>query len=325
MRKQLEEQPPEAGTQEALHVKYRPKVLGDVWGQESLTKSLAKALASPTRGHAYLFTGPSGCGKTTLARIVASTMGVTPENIIEADAATNTGIDAMRAITDTLRYKGFGDSPLKMVILDEVHALSKAAWQSLLKTLEEPPAHVYFALCTTEPGKVPDTVRTRCLEYVVKSLSNDDLFDLLVHVVDREKIDVDDRVLDQVVKVAGGSPRKALTALAVVADARDAKEAAVLLSQPFETEDVIELCRGLVGAKLTWDMVTRVLNDNKDEDPEGLRLVIVNYLNAVLLKSSPKTAPHLLDLLSEFMRPINRSEKMAPLLLAFGNIIFPGN
>jgi replication-associated recombination protein RarA len=321
-REQLKEAPASA-TVEPLHVRYRPRRLKDVIGQPGVVKSLGAVLTSSTTPHSYLFLGPSGCGKTTLARIVARELGVADENILEVDAATNTGIDAMRVVTESLRYLGFGDTPRKMVILDECHALSKAAWQSMLKVIEEPPAHVFFALCTTEPGKVPDTVGTRCATYTVRAVDQDTLVDLLERVAQKEGLKVNEECLSIAAKAANGSPRKALVALAMLDNIEDPKDAALLLAQPLEAADVIELCRDLVAGRLTWPKVVRVLKDNADQDAEGIRLIVVNYLNAALLNSKPENAPRLLDVLFCFSKPmLNRSEKMAPLLLAFGEQLF---
>ena len=314
---------PDAGSEQPLHVKCRPASLKALWGQDHITRSLKGVLEAPNRPHSYLFVGPSGCGKTTLARIVAAAVGASVHNIIEADAATNTGIEAMRAITDTLHYKGFGGQSTKMVIIDEAHALSKAAWQSLLKVVEEPPPHVYFAFCTTELAKVPETIQTRCARYTVKELSTDDMFDYLVDVCKQEDIDASEALLDIVVKRAEGSPRKALTALSIVMNARDLKEAAILLQQPMESEEVITLLRDLVSNRLKWPAVVSVLNVLRGSGPVSLGLTVVDYLNAVLLKSTPSNAPYLLDVLSRFMTPCNRSEKMAPILLAFGDLVLP--
>jgi replication-associated recombination protein RarA len=315
-RKQLTEV--EAGSEEPLHVKYRPNSLKRMHGNDKLVSSLDKLLAQPNRPHSFLFIGPSGCGKTTLARIVAARVGAAEGNVIEADAATNSGVDAVRAITDTLH---FGDQPTKAVIMDEAHALSKQAWQSMLKIVEEPPSHVYFMLCTTDAGKVPDTIKTRCATYTVQELSNDEMLDFLEEVVELEGIKLNSPgVLDMVAKRAHGSPRMALVALSVVAGARDAKEAAILLEQPFEVEEVIELCRALVTARLRWEDVVSTLAQMKDTDAEGIRLTVVNFVQAVLLKSSSKTAPFLLQCLEPFMKPmVNRSEKLAPLLMAFAD------
>lgn len=323
MRRELIQVSAAASSGEPLHVKYRPRRLKDVLGQAGTVLSLEKQLASSTTPHAFLFVGPSGCGKTTLARIVAHELGVVPENVLEVDAATNTGIDAMRAVTDTLRYKGFGDTPRKMVILDEAHALSKAAWQSILKVLEEPPPHVFFALCTTEGGKVPDTIGTRCASYTVKSVDIDTLGDLLDRVAKREGLSVSPELVAIAAKAAAGSPRKALVSLAMLEGIEDPRDAAALLAQPLETEDIIELCRDLVSRRLRWPRVLKILKDNKDADAEGIRLVIVNYLTAVLLGGKEGTPPaFLLNALHIFSAPMqNRSEKMAPLLLAFGEVL----
>lgn len=324
-RQKLIDAPPPQAEEPPLHIKYRPTTLGEVLGQEGVVESLGRKLKDKGVPHAFLFLGPSGCGKTTLARIVARQLKVSPDNVLEVDAATNTGIDAMRAVTDTLRYKGLGDSPRKMVIIDEAHALSKAAWQSMLKVLEEPPSHVFFALCTTEPGKVPDTIQTRCATYTVKSLSYDALLDLLEHVVKKERLDVTPAVLEVVAKASNGSARRALVSLSMLEGIDNVKDAAALMSQPLETEDIIELCRDLVSGRLSWERVRKVLSDNKDQDAEGIRLVVVNYLTAVLLspRADTKQAPRLLDALFVFSKPMtNRSEKMAPLLLAFAEVVF---
>jgi DNA polymerase III gamma/tau subunit len=287
--------------------------------------SIKAAIKKGPTPHAWLFTGPSGCGKTTLARIVADMVGCAPDNVLEVDAATNTGIDAMREVSGSLRYLGFGDSPARAVIIDECHALSTQAWQSLLKVIEEPPSHAYFMLCTTNPSKVPQTVITRCANYQVRELVKDDVWDLLESVCESEGFKTSEDVLRVVVSTAEGSARRALSALQMVHDCRDAKEASLLLSQPFEDAEVIELLRDMVsGARLDWVKCLAVLTANKDADPEGLRLMIVNYLSAVLLNAKDaRRAGYLLDCLAQFMRPVQRSEKMAGLLLAFGNLALP--
>ena len=134
--------------------KYRPQSWKQVIGQDAAIKSLRATLKAGGK-HGFLFTGPSGVGKTTVARILAAAVGCEAHNLLEIDAATHTGIDAMRAVSEGVAYKAFGDSPVKVMIIDEAHSLSKAAWQSLLKVVEEPPEHAYWVFCTTEPGKIP--------------------------------------------------------------------------------------------------------------------------------------------------------------------------
>lgn len=305
------------------HVKYRPQHLDEVLGQDAAIRSLEQALRKSTHPHAFLFTGPSGTGKTTLARIVAKEFGCAPANIIETDAATNTGIDAMREITSTLRYQGFGEQPNKMIILDECHALTKAAWQSLLKAVEEPPEHVYFAFCTTESGKVPETIRTRCHCYDLKPVRYDDLMDLLERVLIEENLGTPPKILEMIARACDGSPRKALVMLSMLAECQDEEEAAVLLAAPLENKEIIDLCRLLVSNQLEWSKVQSLLKSIDEQNAESIRIVAVNYLNACLLNAREKDVPRLLDILSSFMTPCNPSDKLAPILLAIGNHIYP--
>lgn len=310
--------------QEPIHLKYRPRKLSEVLGQAPVVKSLQTALGGASRPHTYLFTGPSGCGKTTLARIIASNLGISGANILELDAATNNGVDDMRDITSVLRYQGFGDSPRKLIILDECHQLSKQAWNSILKSVEEPPPHVFFVFCTTEPAKVPDTIRTRCSSYNLQPVKYDVLMDLLEMVCKGEGYDTSDQVLSLVARAANGSPRQALVGLASVHSVRDPEEAALLLQEPGESKEVIDLCRALVGGKLTWETLTKTLKCMPETPPESVRLVVVNYLASCLMGArGEKDVVRLLDMLSCFSKPCNASEKWAPILLAFGAYIYP--
>lgn len=326
-RKKLGEEPEkkeEAGGV-PLHVKYRPHALDQVLGQDEVVKSLKSMLKGKTsRPHSFLFMGPSGCGKTTFARILAKEFHCEPNNIIEADAASNNGIDDMREITKTLSYKGFGDTPNKLIILDECHALSKAAWQSLLKAVEEPPEHIYFAFCTTDAAKVPDTIRTRCQTYNLKPVKYDDLVDLLEFVCEEEKYDTPEEIVSLVARQADGSPRMALSMLSVVHDCEDKREAASLLEAPLENKEIIELARALVSGKgLEWERVCATLK-GVAEPPESIRIIIVNYLAAVLMNAKKEgEVVRLLDMVAQFSKPINPTDKMAPILLAVGNIMFP--
>lgn len=316
-------EPQEVG--EPLHTKYRPRHLDDVIGQDAVVKSLKTKIKDPNRSHAYLFTGPAGTGKTTLARILATGFSCEPANIIEVDAASTSGIDDIRALTSTLRYNGFGDTPNKAIIIDECHALSKAAWQALLKSLEEPPPHVFFFLCTTETGKVPETIVTRCNAYGLKPVKFDDIMDVLELVADKERMDTSDGILKLVARACDGSVRKALTMLSVVKDCEDEDEASRLLETAVDNKEVIDLCRALVSGKLKrWTDVTDVLKAMGEMSPESIRIVVVNYLNSCLMGAkTDDQALRLLDILAQFSKPMNPSDKMGPVLLAFGNVMFP--
>jgi DNA polymerase-3 subunit gamma/tau len=167
------------------------------------------------RFHAYLSTGPSGVGKTTLARLTAFALGCdnNPLSLTEADAATYTGIDAMRAITGRLQYVPFGDNPNRAIIIDECHCLSKPAWSSLLKRIEEPPKDTTWLFCTTEPSAVPATIKTRCAIIKLGRVGDAELRVLIDRVCASERLDLTDGERQQIVKDAMGRPRVALVQL----------------------------------------------------------------------------------------------------------------
>lgn len=305
-----------------LHIKYRPAYLKQVLGQDDAVKSLSKIVGSKNPGHAYLFTGPAGTGKTTLARILAAQFRCDPNNILEVDAATNSGVDAMRDVMSALRYQGFGDQPNKAIIIDECHGLSKQAWSSMLKPVEEPPPHVYIFFCTTETGKVPEAIVTRCHNYLLKGLRYDDTMDLLEDVCDREGLKTPTSILETIARASAGSARQALVMLSMLRDCTDVDEAGRLLETPIDKKEVIDLCRQLVSRKLTWQRAVELLKAIPDMNPESVRIVVVNYLAACLMGAkSERDASDLLYMLGQFSKPFLASDKNAPLLLALGNIL----
>lgn len=305
---------------EPLHIKYRPTALADVIGQDGVIGSLEKLWEKPDAvPHSYLFLGPSGVGKTTLARILGAQLDC---SIIEIDAATHSGVDAMREVTAHTRYKALGQTTNKLVIVDEAHALSKATFQSLLKAIEEPPEHAYWCLCTTEGDKIPRTIKTRCVTYTLNSVSANDLFDYLSAVAKNEKIRVDSDILQVCARQAFGSVRQALVNLSTVSGCRDRKEAYRLLSTVQEDGEVVELARMLVsGAQ--WGDLREVILRLKDENPESIRMIVVHYVQRVLLDAKDaKRVPKLLAILEAFSQPFNSNEKMAPVLLAVGGLLY---
>ena len=205
----------------ALYRKYRSKSLNEVIGQEHITTALANALASGTISHAYLFTGPRGVGKTSVARILAHAVNELTYygednnshfDIIEIDAASNRRIDEIRELRDKVHVAPSA-AKYKVYIIDEVHMLTKEAFNALLKTLEEPPAHVIFILATTEAHKVPDTITSRTQRFVFKPISHNDAIKHLRNIANKENIAIDDDALSVLAEHGGGSFRDSISML----------------------------------------------------------------------------------------------------------------
>ncbi|MGC9602834.1 MAG: DNA polymerase III subunit gamma/tau [Minisyncoccia bacterium] len=181
MAKQIE---PERETL-SLYRKYRPATFAEVRGQEDIVAVLEAAIAHKKIAHAYLFAGGRGTGKTSIARILAHTLGTSEEDIYEMDAASNRGIDEIRALREGVSTLPF-NSTYKFYIIDEAHALTKDAWGALLKTLEEPPEHVIFVLATTEQDRVPETILSRCQVFNFKKPSHAVLKKLVLDIAKAE-------------------------------------------------------------------------------------------------------------------------------------------
>jgi DNA polymerase-3 subunit gamma/tau len=308
---------------EPIHTKYRPRKLSAVVGQKAIVKSIEAALKSKARPHAYLFSGGAGTGKTTLARIIAAECGCDAMNLIEVDAASESGVDDVRSLTSSLRYNGFGANPSKAVIIDECHRLSKNAWDALLKITEEPPPHVFFFFCTTDPGKVPKAIVTRCSAYSLAALKRDDIIDVLEDVCDKERYETNERIIDLIADSCEGSMRGALTMLAKVHDCDDIKEAAELLQSALESPEIFELCKLLCWGRPNWGEVVGLLGAIEDAQPESIRIMVTTYVSAVLLKPKNKQdVPRLLDVLGAFSKPCNPTDKMGPILLACGKLLY---
>jgi DNA polymerase-3 subunit gamma/tau len=194
---------------EALYRKYRPKKFSEVIGQDHVVKILEAQTKSGDISHAYLFAGTRGTGKTSVARIFASEIGTSQNDIYEIDAASNTSVDDIRALNESVNTLPF-ESKYKVYILDEAHMLSKSAGNALLKTLEEPPAHVVFILATTETHKIPDTVLSRCEVYTFKKPNQEILKKIVISVAKKEGYSIDDSSAELVALLGDGSFRDTL-------------------------------------------------------------------------------------------------------------------
>lgn len=304
---------------ETLITRYRPKTFEEVIGQPSAVRSLTKIVKDKT-SRTFLFTGPAGTGKTTLARLVAEAMGCGARDLQEIDGATYRGIDDMRAITAGLQYKPIGESAVKAIVIDECHALSKDAWQSLLKSLEDVPSWVVWLLCTTEPAKVPKAVVTRATHYPLKPVSTDDLLDWLDPIAEKENID--EEVAALCAKEAEGSPRQALANLAACASAKDLAEAKQLLRSAVESQEAIMLVRALVKGA-SWKEVQKILSGLQEVNPESVRHIVRAYVSKVVLGAKNQDeAGYGIEILDAFSQPFNSSDGLAPLIVACGKVVF---
>jgi DNA polymerase-3 subunit gamma/tau len=192
----------------ALYRKYRPHTFKEVLGQDHIVKVLEGALKQKNISHAYLFAGSRGTGKTSIARILAHELGTTNKDLYEIDAASNRGIDDIRELREGVSVLPF-ESPYKVYIIDEVHMLTKEAFNALLKTLEEPPPHVLFMLATTELEKLPETIVSRCQTFSFKKPSTDVLKQMITDVAKKEKVTLAPASADLIALLADGSFRDA--------------------------------------------------------------------------------------------------------------------
>jgi len=197
---------------QVLYRKYRPQKFSQIKGQQHIIDVLQGAVDANRISHAYLFSGPRGTGKTSVARILAKDIGCHQYDLLEMDAASSRGIDEIRSLRDgvyTLPLKG----DRKVYIIDEVHMLTKEAFNALLKTLEEPPAHAIFMLATTEPQKLPETIVSRCQHFAFKKLSENILKDSVLKIAKSENCEIDEESAALISLFSDGSFRDALVML----------------------------------------------------------------------------------------------------------------
>ena len=294
---------------EVLYRKWRPRSLGDVVGQETVTNTLRKGVSSGRTTHAYLFCGPRGTGKTSTARILAKAVNCLdpsdgePDNtcdrcqaingaraldLIEIDAASNRGIDDIRDLSDKI---GFAPAEFryKVYIVDEVHMLTDQAFNALLKTLEEPPGHAMFILATTEVHKVPLTIVSRCQRYDFRRIPVDAIGDKLAEICGSEDVETEREALDLIARHSTGSLRDAENLL---------EQAVVSYGSPLTgdhvrdmleltgDEDALDLCELIVARKVPegLSLINRVADQGSDL--RQLQRAVTSFLRAVMLSAA---------------------------------------
>lgn len=260
--------------------KYRPQNFNELLGQDALVQTLTNAIKNNRLHHAYILTGIRGVGKTTTARIIAKALNCTGKDghggptinpcgicencraiaesrhidVLELDAASRTGVDDMREILDGVRYKPT-NGRYKIYIIDEVHMLSKSAFNALLKTLEEPPSHVIFIFATTEIRKVPITVLSRCQRFDLQRLTIDTLVNHFKNIIAKENLSAEDEALHLIAKAADGSCRDGLSLL----------DQAISLGGGVVKTDIVKNMIGLADRTQTFDLFEKLIAGNVNE------------------------------------------------------------
>jgi DNA polymerase-3 subunit gamma/tau len=236
----------------ALYRKYRPQKFKEVLGQDHIVKVLESSIKNGNIAHAYIFAGSRGTGKTSIARIFAKEIGTTLNDISEIDAASNTGVDDIRALNESVSTLPF-ESTYKVYILDEAHMLSKSAWNALLKTIEEPPKHVIFIMATTEANKIPETIISRCQTFSFKKPTQKVLKDVVVSTAKKEGFTLEPASADLIALLGAGSFRDAQSILQKVISASKDKKIS-----PEEVETVT----GAPKSELVNDFIRAIDEDN---------------------------------------------------------------
>ncbi len=314
---------------QALYRKWRSQTFDEVIGQRHVTQTLVNALKLNRIAHAYLFSGPRGTGKTSTARLLAKAVNCLAASVeerpcnrctictavnegrlldlIEIDAASNTGVDDIRDLRDKVNFRP-NEARYKIYIIDEVHMLSKSAFNALLKTLEEPPEHVIFVLATTEPEKIPPTITSRCQRFDFRRIKLADIIDRLAFIVQQEGLQAEPAALEYIARQGGGSMRDAISLLDQLTAYGTETITLELVQRVLGTvasQSVAELVDALLARDTAagLDVINRLVADGAD--PRQLAHEIVEYLRALMLVKLGNGG-HLLTLPEEALQRITQ-------------------
>lgn len=310
---------------QALYRKYRSKSLADVVGQDHITDILTRALKSGRIAHAYLFTGPRGVGKTSIARILAHEINQLPYDdesnhldIIEIDAASNNGVEDVRDLREKVQIAPVSASK-KVYIIDEVHMLSKQAFNALLKTLEEPPEHIVFILATTDVEKLPATIISRTQRYGFRAINSGDAVKHLQHIAKEEKIKISDDAVKLIAERGDGSFRDSISLLDQLSSLADDKDGI--------TSELVEVSLGLAPATIVSDLLQAVEKHDvasiaqilTKTEADGISPTVLNDQITRTLRDLAPTKPQLLPLLDALLDVPKSTQPGIKLLSVLGS------
>ena len=284
---------------QALYRKYRPQTFADIVGQNHIVSVLKNAIDKDQISHAYLFYGSRGTGKTSIAKIFANEVNGNEEyqkenvDIIEIDAASNNGVDEVRDIKEAIKFLPT-EGKYKVYIIDEVHMLTTAAFNALLKTLEEPPAHVIFILATTEIHKIPATILSRCQRFEFKNLSQEQLIDRLKYISEKESLVIEDAAIEKIATLAKGGLRDAISILDQVSNYSEEITLNHILevTSSISEDDILEFYRNLLQGDVTKSLLTYNNFVSQAKDTKLLLNDLINVTRDVVVYKNLKDTKH---------------------------------
>ena len=284
---------------QALYRKYRPQTFNDIVGQNHIVSVLKNAIDKDQISHAYLFYGSRGTGKTSIAKIFANEVNgneiYQKENvdIIEIDAASNNGVDEVRDIKEAIKFLPT-EGKYKVYIIDEVHMLTTAAFNALLKTLEEPPAHVIFILATTEIHKIPATILSRCQRFEFKNLSQEQLIDRLKYIAKEENLVIEEAAIEKIATLAKGGLRDAISILDQVSNYAEEITLNHILevTSSISEDDILEFYRGLLQGDVTKSLLKYNEFVSQAKDTKLLLNDLINVTRDIVVYKNLEDTKH---------------------------------